>query len=104
MCIFKLIYFPSADVVEIICVIAVGLGVDGKTVQVATTAGSQLRASAESNFLQPGQRIVAVHNGQPAEGRRFTARIAIEPIMSESDTRVSAHQTTESSVAFELTD
>lgn len=79
---------------------------DGKTVQVAATkAGSHLRTSSESNiFLQPGLGIVAIHNGQPVEGKSFSARIEIEPVMPESDVRVSAHQTTESNLAFELID
>lgn len=79
---------------------------DGKSVQVAATkVGSHLRTSVESNILlQPGQGIVAIHNDQPAEGRSFTARIEIEPVMPESDARVSAYQTIESNLTFELAD
>jgi len=79
---------------------------DGQNIPVATTtADGRVSGAAETSMsLQPGNGIVAMHNGQPAKGKTFTARIQLEPVMPESDARISARQITESSLDLDLMD
>ena len=78
---------------------------DGQNVPVTiTTADGRVSGAAENILLQPGNTIVAMHNGQPAKGKNFTARVELEPVMSKSDARVSARQLIESNLALDLMD
>lgn len=77
---------------------------DGQTVQVVTlTPGNSINDTPSDIIqLRPGDSFAAVRNGHLAKGKSFTARLEIEPVLTDSAARVSAHQTNESNLTLEL--
>ncbi|WBF46154.1 fimbrial protein [Serratia rubidaea] len=77
---------------------------DGQSVQIAaaTPDGVIGGAGQTSLRLQPDSGFTAVQNGRPLKGKSFTARIELEPVMPESDARVSARQVSEANLTLEL--
>lgn len=80
--------------------------VNGQSAELAllTPAGAINGDAAAAVSLQPGSRIAVVRNGQIVNGKSFTARLEIEPVMPESAARVSSRQSNESGFTFELLD
>ena len=78
--------------------------VDGQTVLLTrTTPDGLLQGGAETGLrLQPGDNFAATQNGHLVQGKSFTARIEIEPLLPESATRVSTRKTSESLLILEL--
>lgn len=82
----------------------VDASLDGQAVQlVQTTPDGVARTSPESNMaLQPDQTFAPAINGRVAKGKVFTARLEIEPVIPESDARVSSRSSSESMLTLEL--
>lgn len=77
---------------------------DGQSVLLAATAqGDVISGDAKSSLqLRPGHGFAAVQNGRLLKGKSFTARIELEPVMPESNARVSARQVSEANLTLEL--
>lgn len=79
---------------------------DGQSIQLASTTMNGILDGSpdESLRLQSGSRFAAVQNGRLATGKSLTLRMEIEPLLAESDTHVSAHQSNEATLTLELID
>lgn len=79
---------------------------DGHRVQIVdTTPEGVIRGPAlESLRLQPGQTFAPMANGQLPSGKAFTARIEIEPMLSEAAARVASLQSSEARFRLEVVD
>ncbi|MFL1501611.1 fimbrial protein [Pseudomonas sp. O64] len=77
---------------------------DGQSVQVVSTSleGIVSGAASDTRLLQPGQIFAPIANGRLAKGKAFTARLEIEPVLPEAETRVSARQSSEATLTLEL--
>lgn len=77
---------------------------DGQSIQLANTTpdGILNDAPVENLRLHPGSRFAAVQNGRLATGKSLTLRMEIEPVLTDRDTRVSAHQNNEGTLTLEL--
>lgn len=77
---------------------------DGQSVQLikSTTNVSLTHGTANSVFLMPGEGFSALAGGSFAEGRIFTVHVEVEPVLPESETRVSAIKTSKGVISLEL--
>ncbi len=77
---------------------------DGQSTQVvlSTPEGKIKGASVNDLLLQPDQTFTPAIGNQPLQGKSFSARFEIEPVLSESDTRVSDRQSSEATLTLEL--
>lgn len=77
---------------------------DGEDVQImqTTSSGELTGTAAQSQQLQPGKTVVATLNGQQVNGKVFSARLELEPVMADEETRVTAPTLQEAFMTLEL--
>ena len=77
---------------------------DGQSVQImkVTPSGVVNGTGADSYLLQPGETVAAALNGQLARGKVLSARLEIEPIMTNEEARVAVGTIKESLLTLEL--
>ncbi|MEQ5091556.1 fimbrial protein [Providencia rettgeri] len=79
---------------------------DGNAVELhtVTLAGVIKESGGHRPELNAGQRLVAVMQGRLAKGKTLTARLEIQPVLMESDARVSNRQRSETMLTLILDD
>lgn len=77
---------------------------DNQDVQLAlsTPDGVLLKGAAGSWDVQPEQTFTPVISGQPAKGKALMLRLELEPVLTESEARISSRETSEASLNLEL--
>jgi hypothetical protein len=76
---------------------------DGKATQLTLIKdGIQKKSASESLELRPDFGMMATRNGEAIKGKIFSARLEVEPVLSEQDTHVSRRQVAEAHVTLEL--
>ncbi|MCU4369582.1 hypothetical protein [Acinetobacter courvalinii] len=77
---------------------------EGKSTELGSinSEGILKGASKDHLYLRPDFGMVATQNGQPIKGKTFTARLEIEPLMSEKAARVTSLQVSEANFTLEL--
>ncbi|WP_354678031.1 hypothetical protein [Cupriavidus plantarum] len=78
--------------------------VDGQPAQLgnATGAGTLPATLGSSARFTPGQAIVPVIDGRPAQGMRFSATVEIDPTVPRGDSQVAAPTPLQSNGAFQV--
>lgn len=78
--------------------------VDGRPVQVgnAGAAGTMPVSPAATARFMPGQVIVPVIDGKPAQGTRFSAAVEVEPVVPRGSSQVTSPTTLELNGAFQV--
>ncbi|EJL85159.1 hypothetical protein [Pantoea sp. GM01] len=77
---------------------------DGQAVGVARLVSGELVDVHNESILklQPGNSIGAMAHGTLARGKKFTAYLEIEPVLPEASARVTARESSQSSLSLEL--
>lgn len=77
---------------------------DGNAVElrVLTPTGEVTNNGGRAVILSPGMQLVPVLEGKLAAGKSLTARVEIQPILTESEAQVSSPQQSESILTFTL--
>ncbi|WP_447873302.1 fimbrial protein [Serratia fonticola] len=77
---------------------------DGQSVHImnVTPAGLVNGTATDSYMLKPGETVAATLNGRLARGKVLTARLEIEPIMTNEEARVTMGTIKESLLTLEL--
>lgn len=78
--------------------------IDGQPVQLgnATAAGTLPATLGSSARFMPGQAIVPVIDGRPAQGMRFSATVEIDPSVPRGNSQVASPTPLQSNGAFEV--
>lgn len=81
------------------------LKMDGKRIFATVVTDKNIERTSENQIqLQPGSTVVAKTNGQLAKGKNFTARIDLEPTLSDSKYfSIPERQKNEANFTLELT-
>ncbi|MFP0195011.1 fimbrial protein [Pseudomonas sp. PHC1] len=77
---------------------------DGQSVQVVSTSseGTINDSPSDSKLILPGQIFTPSTNGHSMNGKTFTVRVDVEPLLPEKEARVSAHQKSEALMTIDL--
>jgi len=77
---------------------------DGQSVQImnVTPSGAINGTATDTYLLKPGETVAATLNGRLARGKVLTARLEIEPIMTNEEARVTMGTIKESLLTLEL--
>lgn len=77
---------------------------DGQSTELTSinAEGTLKGASSDNLYLRPDFGMMATRNGQAIQGKSFTARLEVEPVMAEKEARVSAPKVSEANFSLEL--
>ncbi|WP_223271347.1 hypothetical protein, partial [Buttiauxella sp. B2] len=71
-------------------------------VALTSQSGGLLSAPGSTLTLLPGAMFSPVTGNTLAQGKVFNARLEIEPVLTDSDARVTRSQSNEANLSFEL--